>query len=183
MQFEYDFQIKFLSRASLKSNYFKDVLAFLTDKQLIFQFEFIYWTYFVEDLISQAYCRVLNRCPDWGGFISMLRLYPDNGNIKEIIRVLAKSPEFNAKYIANQPTGQAVENLYDHLLNRQSDASGRAAWLQMIPQQGYQWVIDQFLASYEYVSKFNDNLVPGNGRPGCSCCGYYPGIYFKAAFH
>lgn len=126
-----------------------------------------------EDKISQAYCRLLVRCPDFGGFKAMLPLYMDDGRVKEVVRAIAKSPEFQSKYVTNQPPALTIDFLYDRLLARPGDASGKAHWVEQLSQSGsdYKWIVDAFLASPEYVTKFGETKIPGNGRSDCSCCG------------
>lgn len=103
----------------------------------------------------------------------MLALYTYDGRVKEVVRALAKSSEFMSKYVTNRSTSLIVDFMYDRLLARIPDSGGKAEWVQQMSKPGYDYrvMVDQFLATSEYMTKFTDMNVPGNGRRGCSCCG------------
>lgn len=64
-----------------------------------------------------AYCNLLNRCPDPTGFqhfTQKIRLL--GGQVHEIIRDLAMSPEFEQKHIRRNIN--AIENIYLKILGR-----------------------------------------------------------------
>jgi hypothetical protein len=53
------------------------------------------------------------------------------------------------------------------VLARAGDPGGLATWTKEVGEKGWEYAVDQFLASTEYISSFGDDAVPGAGRAGC----------------
>lgn len=76
----------------------------------------------VEQMIKHAFCHCLLRCPDASGLQSFKKLYQlTDGDMREVYRGLAKSPEFHRKRIASETSKHPVEILYKIFLLREAD--------------------------------------------------------------
>jgi Ca2+-binding EF-hand superfamily protein len=88
--------------------------------------------------------------------------------VKELVRTIAKSQEYNQRFGQTepgegQPYERAVARLYRHVLGRQPDASGQRSWASAAQQRGFASIIDGFVDSAEYTNNFGDWAVPGSG--------------------
>lgn len=83
--------------------------------------------------------------------------------------MLATSSEFVAKFVQN-PNVDRVDAMFQRLLGRAPDPSGKATWQLEMNRVGWFEVVNRILSSDEYQRKFGEDKVPGGGRPGCKCC-------------
>ena len=123
-----------------------------------------------EQLVRQAYCRVLSRAADAGGLSFHAGLLQAGTlNVKKLVRTLAESSEFRNQRIGGLAPKAAATLLYDALLARAPDAGGLTnAAAVLASGKDYTVVVKTLVESAEYTASFGDNRVPGDGRPGCS---------------
>ncbi len=118
-------------------------------------------------IVSQAYCRVLEREADRDG----LWTYGENlhrGKLtpKELVYELVTSSEHQRKFFDKGPA-QYIYHIYDHLLARNPDPAGLKTYRRMLQERGHEAVIRSIMNSNEYRQRFGENTIPGEGRPGC----------------
>jgi hypothetical protein len=75
--------------------------------------------------------------------------------------------EFKIRFVNGKSDETLASTLYDVLLARAGDPGGLAHWGKEIGELGWEYAVDQFLASTEYNNIFRHDAVPGGGRAGC----------------
>lgn len=119
-------------------------------------------------LLRQAYCRVLERSVDDDGLIEYGKALQGDLTVRQLIYNLVTSEEHKNRFYDDDNLRDSVIKLYDHLLARPADDGGLRSWRRVMRDEGYETVVRGLMDSQEYVSKFGNNNVPGNGREGCS---------------
>lgn len=113
--------------------------------------------------MSQAYCRVLSRCPDFPGFQHQYGLLwkTNYTNIIAVMQDMATSPEYYNEFVQGQSDAQFMIYIYDRLLARTDDLSGLQHWSQLRDQSANGWksVVAEILESTEYMTKFGNTQV------------------------
>jgi len=119
-------------------------------------------------VVDEIYRHMLERSADQGsqGFVD--RLASGKATVRDIVRDVATSAEHNQRFGQESPD-RNVATIYRHLLGRQADAGGNAAYAQMAAQRGMAAVIEDILNSAEYQQQFGAYGVPGSG--GLRFCG------------
>lgn len=82
-------------------------------------------------IIARMYDATLDRLPDPGGLVGWVALYDGGMSLTQIAQSFVASPEFQARYgaLSNQ---QFIEQLYRFCLNREGDAPGVQAWVDLL---------------------------------------------------
>ncbi|MEK7990237.1 MAG: phycobilisome rod-core linker polypeptide, partial [Thiotrichaceae bacterium] len=112
-------------------------------------------------LTNTAYCSILNREADEGGFNNAIDLLDNKGwTVKQLIQSLATSEEFKQRFFDNKPTSEYVTYIYNLFLQRVPDPEGLANWVNVVEQQGWTIIIDGMLESDEYIQNFGNDLIP-----------------------
>ena len=114
-------------------------------------------------IAKDVYCRALKRQPGEGGLEYYAIYLLNRGNVRNMMRDLVSSEEFQRKAI----DAEIVEILFDVLLAREPNAAGLEYWREEVGNRGYMYMVTETLASDEYMRKFGDFKVPGDGRQGC----------------
>lgn len=83
------------------------------------------------NIIARMYDATLDRLPDPGGLVGWVALYDGGMSLVQIAASFSTSPEFQARYgaLSNQ---QFIEQLYRFCLNREGDAPGVQAWVDLL---------------------------------------------------
>ncbi len=114
------------------------------------------------DLVRRIYRQVLERQVDdsgmmtWGGFL-------DRGekSIREVIRLIGKSAEYQRRFVIEVSLLEAAKLMYKHFLARDPENDTvMGGWAAHIAQHGWQSAVDGFLNSEEYMNRFGENAVP-----------------------
>jgi hypothetical protein len=113
------------------------------------------------DLVNAIYEQVLERPADESGAAACVPLL-DQGRltVRDLVRALGLSPEYQARFIEGQATRQAVALCYKHFLAREPDAEGWGYWIAIGERQGFTPVISSLIDSEEYSRRFGDHKVP-----------------------
>ena len=124
-------------------------------------------------VMSDIYRTILDRGVDQGAQSWVNRLANGEVTVKELVRGLANSQEYQQRFGQTRIFGaqnhqNAVADLYRRLLDREADASGLQAWTRTAQQRGLSAVVDGLMDSQEYASKYGDWGVPGSGLRFCA---------------
>ncbi len=112
-------------------------------------------------LVKQAYCTILTRDADEGGFNNFVNLLTNEGwTAKQLVSALATSEEYKQKFFDNQTTPEYVTQTYHILLQREPDPDGLINWINMVEQHGWLFIIEGMLNSEEYMQRFGNNAIP-----------------------
>jgi hypothetical protein len=85
--------------------------------------------------------------------------------VREIVRDVARSPEYLQRFAPANDRNQAVSNLYRHLLGRAPDPAGLNGHVQ--GRESIAALVETFINSPEYQQKFGEDTVPGGNRRYC----------------
>jgi hypothetical protein len=118
-------------------------------------------------LVEQFYCRVLQRKPESDEAIASWADYLKSNTVKDLMRVGILTEEFKIKFVIGKEAESQANTLYDVLLARPADSGGLVTWSEEIRAKGWEYAVDQFLASAEYTVGFGNDAVPGGGREEC----------------
>jgi hypothetical protein len=125
-----------------------------------------------EAVAEAAYCRVLRRQPESNAAITRKVDWMLNGGntAKDLMRQMILSREFEVKFVEEKPPKTVATTLYDVLLDRAPDDGGLNNKINDLGDSNsrFERVVDDFLASGEYFSKFGEDDVPGGGRASCN---------------
>jgi len=125
-------------------------------------------------VVDELYRHMLERSADASSQGWVDQLTSGRSSVREVVRQIAQSPEHMQRFY-NPSEGasayeNAVGNLYRHILGRQPDAAGTAAFANQARQAGsLRPVVDQIINSAEYTQTYGDWGVPGSG--GLVYCG------------
>jgi phycoerythrocyanin-associated rod linker protein len=82
-------------------------------------------------------------------------------NVREFVRILAKSEFYKERFFYNQSQVRFIELNYKHLLGRAPyDQSEIAFHVDLYAAEGYDTEIDSYIDSTEYTNAFGDSVVP-----------------------
>ncbi len=116
----------------------------------------------VEAFVKRCYNLILNRGADAAGLENWVSTLMDGSrSASEIIYGFMYSGEFTGR---NLSSGDAVEILYQAMLNRGSDAAGKETWVNKL-SDGYDYVdiINGFCGSGEFTALCNEyGITPGS---------------------
>jgi hypothetical protein len=113
-------------------------------------------------LVTQAYCTILKREADEGGFNNSVNLLTNaNWTAKQLVLALATSEEYKRRFFDNRTTTEYVTQIYHTLLQREPDPEGLTNWINHVEQHGWQIIIEGALNSDEYMQRFGNNTIPG----------------------
>lgn len=116
-----------------------------------------------EASVRATYRQVLKRSADAAGLDHYLKqLHSGSICVRDIVRDLMHSDEWEARFIAGRAVEETVLALYDCVLARAPDTEG---WNQLTawePRNTWASVIDSMIDGVEYTERFGDDLVPGN---------------------
>lgn len=112
--------------------------------------------------VRQIYRRVLERDIDASGLHTYTAALCGDWTVKQVIRDIALSDEYSQRFVRGKTRDQVVEKLYNHLLARGLDSSGRQTWPARLAEtrDDLETVVDGIMESQEYNSRFGDNKVP-----------------------
>jgi hypothetical protein len=123
-----------------------------------------------ERAVTALYRQILEREPDADGLRAFsTALSNGTKNVKEVVREIASSPEYNSRFVQGKSPEEAVRLLYRHILNRDADSEGLSNWVNTLKSQGLAAVVNGLVDSQEYASRFGGRNVPGNS--GVRACG------------
>lgn len=98
----------------------------------------------------RLYQATLDRAPDANGYGYWTEQLADGANYFNVIAGFVNSPEFQATY-GNLTDEAFVEMLYQNVLNRASDATGKAVWMGYLEDgQSREFVVSHFAESPEF---------------------------------
>nr|WP_255564381.1 DUF4214 domain-containing protein [Mameliella sp. CS4] len=98
----------------------------------------------------RLYQATLDRAPDANGYGYWTEQLADGANYFNVIAGFVNSPEFQATY-GNLTDEAFVEMLYKNVLNRASDATGKAVWMGYLEDgQSREFVVSHFAESPEF---------------------------------
>ena len=124
----------------------------------------------VEAFVTRCYRLILNRAPDAGGLADWTsQLKSHTKNASEIIYGFMYSTEYAARGLSSDRT---VEILYNTMLNRGSDAGGKADWVNRLANgQQVVDIINGFCGSAEFLALCSEygiiaGSVGGGGGSG-----------------
>ena len=102
-----------------------------------------------KDFVKTLYENVLDREPESQGVIDGWAANSDKNGLASTLKGFFNSPEYQGK---NHSVEETVEKLYGSILGRQSDAGGKAFWVDQIKsgKMSLDQVIDGFVGSDEY---------------------------------
>ena len=116
----------------------------------------------IEAFVKRCYQIILSRDPDAGGLNNWANALESGAQAaSNIIDGFVNSQEFLNKHLSN---GDAVEILYRAMLGRESDAAGKANWVNVLNAgQPFAAVINGFCGSQEFTALCNDyGIKPGS---------------------
>jgi Phycobilisome Linker polypeptide/Domain of unknown function (DUF4214) len=113
------------------------------------------------DVVNATYEQVLERPADESGAAACVPLL-DQGRltVRDLVRALGLSPEYQARFIEGQAVRQAVALCYKHFLGREPDEEGWGYWIAIGEHQGFAAVIGSMIDSEEYSRQFGDHAAP-----------------------
>jgi Ca2+-binding EF-hand superfamily protein len=123
-----------------------------------------------DSAVDAIYRRVLERPAGGEGGVHAERLRTGQTTVRELVREIAKSPEHRQRFLSTNEANarvNAVTNLYRHLLARAPDPAGLNSHVQGLSRGDIDTVIDTMIDSPEYLQKFGQDTVPGEGRRYC----------------
>lgn len=82
--------------------------------------------------IARLYLAAFNRIPDKDGLTFWLTVHRNGASDAQIADIFTRSPEFETKYGASVGTDAFIELLYNNVLGRGSDQSGKQYWTKLI---------------------------------------------------
>lgn len=90
------------------------------------------------------------------------RLVQNKETVREVVRNLAHTPEYNERFIATHPAPpDQITLVYKQFLGRDPDSEGLETYKQqMASGKKIDDVINDLIGSKEYSDKFGDNSVP-----------------------
>lgn len=107
----------------------------------------------------RLYQATLARAPDANGYGYWTEQLADGANYFNVIAGFVHSPEFQATY-GNLTDEAFVEMLYQNVLNRASDASGKAVWMGYLEDgQSREFVVSHFAESPEFKQMMEAELA------------------------
>lgn len=116
------------------------------------------------DIVNAIYEQVLERPVDDPGAATCVPLLEEGHiTVKEVVKTLSRSPEYQSRFIEGQTARQAVELCYKHFLARAPDPDGWNYWTAIGEQQGFKPVIAGLIDSGEYTHRFGDHGIPMPG--------------------
>ena len=106
--------------------------------------------------IVKLYLAVLNRDPDYGGWLYWFNAYQASTPTSAILASFLSSPEFTSRY-GNLTDSAFVTLVYQNVLGRQPDPSGLQYYVNLLGsnQLTRAAVFDQFVQSSEYGTKIS----------------------------
>ncbi len=111
------------------------------------------------DNLNVIYRRVLQRSVDVDGAKYFGPLLA-GGEIspRDVVRELAKSPEFFERYINAKPAQQVIKQLFRKFLSRNPENQlVIEEHIRIVNEKGWGHLIDMFINSEEYTSRFGNN--------------------------
>src|SRR4030095_6519674 len=112
-----------------------------------------------DSTVDAIYRQVLERPVGGEGNARAEQLRSGQTSVREIGREVARSPEHAQRFLPANDRGQAVTNLYRHLLGRDPDPAGLSSHVE--GRVALVALVDTFINSPEYQQKYGDNGVPG----------------------
>ena len=120
----------------------------------------------ISKLVKKAYCSFLDREADESGLNNFVNLMTNEGwTAKQLVQALVSSEEFKQNFFDTKSTTEYVTYIYNLLLQREPDPDGLTSWMNMVEQQGWSIIIEEFLNSGEYIQNFGDDSIPT--KDGC----------------
>jgi Ca2+-binding EF-hand superfamily protein len=112
-----------------------------------------------DSTVDAIYRQILERPAGGEGNARAEQLRNGQTSVREIVRDIARSPEHTQRFLPANDRGQAVTNLYRHLLGRDPDPAGLNSHVE--GRVALVALVDTFINSPEYQQKYGDNGVPG----------------------
>jgi Ca2+-binding EF-hand superfamily protein len=122
-------------------------------------------------VVSAIYRQVLERNPNGGEANTWInQLNSGQATVRELVQTIASSAEHRQRFMNGTSDGDrknAVSNLYKHILGREPDAGGLQAHTEAASRSDIDAVISSLISSSEYVQKYGEQAVPGQGVRYC----------------
>jgi hypothetical protein len=123
-------------------------------------------------VVSAIYRQVLERNPNGNEANTWVnQLSGGQVTVRELVQTIATSAEHRQRFLNGTSDGdrrQAVSNLYKHLLGREADAGGLQSHVEAASRSDIDVVISSLISSSEYVQKYGEQTVPGQGVRHCA---------------
>jgi hypothetical protein len=119
-----------------------------------------------EDSVRQAFCRVLERPAEEAAVLSLAAMLADGTTEREVMRGLVFSEEHLQQFVGLPNTEASIQKLYDHIFSRPIDGDGMDHYMAKWQAGGLETVAEAMLDSDEYIERFGDYKIPGEGRLG-----------------
>lgn len=116
-----------------------------------------------ENDLRDLYHNILGRDIDDASLVDHTnRLVQNQETVRDVVRNLAHSPEYNERFIATHPSPpDQITLAYKQFLGRDPDSEGLETYKQqMASGKKIDDVINDLIGSQEYNNKFGDNGVP-----------------------
>ena len=120
-----------------------------------------------EDIVKAAYCRVLERSADASGLENATAAIKNGYPVKMMLKDLVLSEEHTKKFVKNNSSKVIVTILFEHLLDRAPTPREIEAGMRQLDSDGVASLVESVLNGREFIEKFGDNKVPGDGRKSC----------------
>jgi hypothetical protein len=115
----------------------------------------------VPETVTRLYHRVLERDPDPQGLIWYgAQLWRDEAKVKDAVKEMGLSTEYQDRFISNKPTDEAIKLCFQHFLAREPDQEGLEDYRHIAYAHGFHPVITGLIESEEYSQKFGEDRVP-----------------------
>lgn len=114
------------------------------------------------DLLFSIYRNILERNPDIVGIHDYgQQLQAKTKTIRQIVREVGKSDEYNRRFVEAVNPREAIVLLYCHFLGRDPESESiMSEHLDYLSNKGWKFIVDKLTDSSEYQVIFGENTVP-----------------------
>ncbi|MCU7837049.1 MAG: DUF4214 domain-containing protein [gamma proteobacterium symbiont of Taylorina sp.] len=109
--------------------------------------------------IARLYYATLDRIPDAAGLLYWVNAYQSGQSLEDISNGFMASSEFQSNYGDLSDNSAFLEQLYQNVLNRQSDSGGLSYWLNQLDNgMSRAGVVDGFANSVEFTQAKGEDI-------------------------
>lgn len=111
-------------------------------------------------LVTQACKHILHRQPKPEELVLYgALLVRGEHSMRDLVRLLALSPEYRRRFVYGKTTDEALEYCYQHFLGRKADGPGKQHYSQQARTMGMEAIILEIIESPEYNRVFGEDIV------------------------